>query len=149
MMTLKKSPLPYIGIVLVVLLCSCSQPRVEVTGIVSFPDGTPLTTGSVKGQSEGDDTVTQITGRIGTDGSFSLYEVKPGDKIPAGKNYKIWVANAAEYPQHRTPPGEDVPDPPPIPLIGAKRSSPHTTDIKLEVPTSTTPMVFNITVEKP
>jgi hypothetical protein len=96
---------------------------------------------------EGTD-VTHIRGRLGSDGSFSLFEVRPGDKVPAGKTYTIWIANAAEYPQHQTEQGS-APDLPPIPLMGEKLSSPHTTDLRLEVPKSTKPVVFNITVQKP
>jgi hypothetical protein len=148
-MSHKKFLIPCVGLVLIVLMCSCSgPPRVEVTGTVSFPDGTPLTTGNVRGISEEGTEITQIRGRLGADGSFSLFEVSPGDRVPAGKTYTIWIANAAEYPQHQTEQGS-APDLPPIPLIGARLSSPNTTDLRLEVPNSREPVIFDITVQRP
>lgn len=149
-MIMKKSIVFCVCSMLILSFCSCSQPRTEVTGVVSFPDGSPLGKGTVKGRSGGDtgkNDVVQITGNIGTDGRFTMYEVKLGDKVPAGKTYTMWVTNAAEYPQ--APEGSGKDDPPPIPLIGGKLVSPNTTELSLEIPRSTKPIVYNIAVEKP
>ena len=76
---------------LFILICTCfilgcGGGRVSVSGHVKFPDGEPLTTGSVVFESEG----YQAYSYIGADGSYSLGEIEPGDGIRPGE-YRIKV----------------------------------------------------------
>jgi hypothetical protein len=80
--------LVFVFLLLGLALCGCSK-KVNVHGKVEFPDGSPLTRGTV---CVGNDLVTYM-GTIRADGTFSLGEIKDGDGIPPG-SYKVWIANA-------------------------------------------------------
>ena len=120
--------------------------RTPVSGKVTFPDGTPLTVGDVYGYADG----THIRAPIGKDGSFELYEVKPGDRIPAGKTYAISIVNAEEREVIVVRPGQ-IPGAPPriTPLVDSKFSNDATSGLQLVVPKSAQPMEYNIEVTKP
>ena len=134
-----------LALLLICCVAGC-EVRTPVTGKVTFPDGSPLTIGEVRGYADG----THIRADIGKDGSFELYEVKPGDLVPAGKTYEITIVNAEEREAHPVvKPGATPPLPKITPLIHHKFSSGTTSELKLEVPKSANPMEFNIEVTKP
>lgn len=120
--------------------------RTPVTGKVTFPDGSPLTIGEVRGYADG----THIRANLDDDGSFELYEVTPGDRVPAGKTYEITIVNAEERENVVVRPGAIPSAPPKItPLVHSKFSNGATSGLKLEVPKKATPIEFNIEVTKP
>jgi len=122
--------------------------RAHVSGKVTYPDGTPLNIGAVQGY---DESGTHIRGMIGEDGSFELYEVKPGDRVPAGKTYTIFIANAEVRPEAApiSPGGMFPPSIPPKELVASRFSNPSLSELRLEVPKSSKPVEFNIEVTKP
>ena len=69
-------------------LTGCSDPR--VTGTVTYQDGTPLTTGTVILQNDH----SQGIGELRQDGSFELYQFKPGDGLKPGI-YRGYITQAA------------------------------------------------------
>lgn len=75
-----------VSILFVVVCLGCSSETFQVSGTVKFPDGTPLTTGSVI--METDSFLTQ--GAIAPNGSFSMGLLKDGQGIPAG-NYRVAI----------------------------------------------------------
>ena len=143
------SKITYCLPVLLLICCVVAgcEVRAPVTGKVTFPDGSPLTIGEVRGYGDS----THIRANLGEDGSFELYEVKPGDRVPAGKTYEITIVNAET--RGKTPvlrPGE-IPSAPPaiIPLVNQKFANAATSGLKLEVPKSAKPIEYNIEVTKP
>lgn len=71
----------------ILLLSGCRDPK--VTGTVKYADGTPLTAGMVVLQND----QSQGIGILKEDGSFSLYQFKPGDGLKPGI-YKGYISNA-------------------------------------------------------
>ena len=118
-----------------------------MTGKVTFPDGTPLTTGSVVFESE----KLSATGKIQEDGTFQLGTVKENDGLPKG-TYRVCVVGAVTYgpaPQMSDNPYAPRPTivlPPSILLIDRKYASVETSDLTCNVTKS---MTYDITVEKP
>jgi len=128
------------------VVVGCSEVRAPVSGKVTFPDGSPLAVGEVRGYGDG----THIRANLGEDGSFELYEVKPGDRVPSGKTYEITIVNAEEREVVVVRPGAIPSAPPKItPLVHDKFSNAATSGLKLEVPKSSKPMEYNIEVTKP
>ena len=141
------SKITYCLPVLLLICCVAGcEVRTPVSGKVTFPDGTPLTVGEVRGYGDG----THIRANIGEDGSFNFYEVKPGDGVPAGKVYEITIVNAEEREPHPVvQPGATAPLPKIFPLVHHKFANAATSDLKLEVPKSNKPIEYNIEVTKP
>ncbi|MDR3197160.1 MAG: carboxypeptidase-like regulatory domain-containing protein [Planctomycetaceae bacterium] len=108
----------------------CGQSK--VTGTVKFDDGTPLTSGGV--------TFTnlpqQASGAIKSDGSYELYELKPGDGVRPG-TYQVTVSATTGGGSDGTPL---------VHLVDPKFENPGTSGLTCEVKGNT---VFNITVTKP
>jgi hypothetical protein len=115
------------------------QPNVRVGGKVTFDDGSPLTVGEVQFLSG----VSMASGRINSDGSYTLTSQKLNDGIPPGQ-YEVVIVNAAEVPPSPTGNIEDTP--PTILLIDEKFMSPSTSGLTCEVKGN---MVIDITVTKP
>jgi len=133
--------------VLVLICCVVGcEVRTPVSGKVTFPDGAPLAFGEVRGYGEG----SHVRANIGEDGSFELYEVKPGDGVPAGKTYEITIVNTEDREVVEVKPGMAVSAPPRlIERVNPKFSQPATSDLKLVVPKSKNPIEYNIEVTKP
>jgi hypothetical protein len=116
----------YILIILFLFLTGCGQ--IKVSGKVTFPDGSPLTTGRVLFA----DDKNNYSGKIQQDGSFSLGMLKDGQGIPRGK-YKVAVVDAIteEFP---------APDKPPIVTywVAQKFCSPTTSGIEYDIQKRTT-----------
>ncbi len=116
------------------VLVGCGA-RAQVSGKVLYEDGSPVSKGKVSGESE--DGI-RISAPIGADGAYSLYELAPGDGVPAGKTYKLWITGVNEV----KPSGEKMRDPDlgtvdvmvTIPLIHSDFTSPQFTKLTLKVP---------------
>lgn len=134
------------ALLLICCVISGCKVRTPVTGKVTFSDGSPLTVGEVRGYGDG----THIRANIGEDGTFDLYEISPGDRVPAGKTYEISIVNAEERETVVVRPGA-IPSAPPriTPLVNSKYANGATSGLKLEVPKSAKPIEYNIEVTKP
>ncbi|MBN2295933.1 MAG: hypothetical protein JXM70_26110 [Pirellulales bacterium] len=85
---------PRAGVLLLVLLvplyCACGSGRPETyttKGKVVFPDGSPLSGGSIMFQSTGQgEKVYNARGLIGPDGTFEMTTFEPNDGAVAGKH---------------------------------------------------------------
>jgi hypothetical protein len=125
----------YILIILFLFLTGCGQ--IKVSGKVTFPDGSPLTTGRVLF----DDGKNNYSGMIQNDGSFSVGMLKDGQGIPRGKyNVAIVDAITEEFPGPGVPPIVAY-------LIASKFRSPRTSGLEYDIQKKTTDI--HITVEKP
>ena len=149
-MTNKIIPLSILALFCVFLI-GCGG-RAQVSGKVAFEDGAPLTKGSLRAKTE--DGV-QVKGMLKEDGTFTLYDLKPGDGIPSGKQYKIWIVNAIELiPSTQqifdADLGKNVPGPPTErPLIQREFTDADMSPITLDVPGGSPKITHDITVKKP
>ncbi|HBT77037.1 MAG TPA: hypothetical protein DEB39_08950 [Planctomycetaceae bacterium] len=69
------------------VLTGCGNP--QVTGRVTFSDGTPLKGGMVILQND----QCQGIGDLNPEGEFSIYQIRPGDGLKRGR-YLGYIANA-------------------------------------------------------
>ena len=128
------------------IVAGCGEVRTQVTGKVTYPDGSPVTVGEVRGYGDG----SHIRSDIGADGSFELFEVKPGDRVPAGKTYGISIVNAEiAEPVVVTNPGMPLPLPKTTVYVAPKFADEATSGLTLEVPKSSKPIEYNIEVTRP
>ncbi|MDR0609769.1 MAG: carboxypeptidase-like regulatory domain-containing protein [Planctomycetaceae bacterium] len=111
-------------------ILGCGQPK--VTGTVKFDDGTPLTSGGVTFIN----LPYQATGAIKSNGSYEMYEIKPGDGVRPG-TYQVTVSAT-------TGGGSD--GEPLVHLIDPKFENAGTSGLTCEVKGNT---VFDIIVTKP
>lgn len=139
------------AIVLMALALSGCGSRAEISGKALFEDGTPVTKGQVRAHVDGVD----LRGNITSDGSFTLYELKPGDGGPTGKEYIVWLANTAEA----IPSTEKIKDPDTgvmvpmpdtvLPLVESSYTSVKTSPLRLNIPKGAKQFVYEIKVKKP
>ena len=135
-----------------VFLIGCGGGKAQITGKVAFEDGSPLTKGSLRAKT-GDGI--QVKGIVKEDGTFTLYDLKPGDGIPSGKQYRIWVVNAVEMiPSTQqvfdADLGKNVPAPPTErPLVAREFTDSEKSPITLDVPKGSPKITHDITVKKP
>jgi hypothetical protein len=123
--------------ILVVLITGCSG-KTQVSGKVTFDDGSPLTVGEVRFESTG----FLASGKIQSDGTYQLGSVGKSDGVPNG-SYKVSIFAMEESGIN---PGM-LPGDAPVPksLVTEKYRSGETSGLVCEVNGSTT---FDITVEK-
>ncbi|MDR2705132.1 MAG: carboxypeptidase-like regulatory domain-containing protein [Planctomycetaceae bacterium] len=121
----------YFLVLCFLLFCGCGQGK-RVGGTVKYEDGTPLTTGIVTFIKM----PYQWIGTINTDGSYEMYELKPGDGVPPG-TYQVTVSSST---------GGSEPEIPVIHLVDPKFNDIETSGLTCEVKGNT---IFNITVTKP
>ncbi len=74
-----------LGLLIVVFAQGCGK-NSAVTGKVTFPDGTPFTTGRVVFETP----TFQATGPIQSDGTFKMGSFNPGDGVPRG-SYQVSI----------------------------------------------------------
>lgn len=74
-------------LLLAVVLCGCGNPK--TTGKVTFPDGTPLTTGTVCFATS----QFVFYGDLQPDGTYSMGKIRDGQGIPDG-DYHVYVQGA-------------------------------------------------------
>src|SRR5581483_3241072 len=101
------------GLALVLLAgaAGCGTRLYPVTGKVTYPDGQPLTEGTVVFESQAagpDQKLVMARGPIQADGSYALGTYKPGDGAPAGK-YRALVAPKYDANAVDTPSREPAP----------------------------------------
>jgi hypothetical protein len=123
---------------LLLLAVGCSG-NIQVTGNVTFPDGSPLTTGEVRFEAPG----FVAAGKIKSDGSYRVGTTSDTDGIPKGE-YKVSIY-ALDY-SHITPEMNSLDVPPAKSLVAEKFCSAETSGLTCNVTSKTK---FNITVEKP
>lgn len=146
-----KPILPLFLLLTVMAFCGCDS-NVKLGGKVSFPDGSPLTTGTIFFSND------NFLARafINPDGTFDVGSLSDKDGLPPGK-YKVYIVNAVEVTGKRTVEvtgaDPDVKNAPTTteedvlgPLIDEKYASRETTPLEIVVPGQN---VYNITVEKP
>ena len=133
------------------LVAAGCEVRAPVSGTVTFPDGSPLTVGEIRGFGDG----RHIRVFVDEDGSFEFYEVMRGDRVPAGRTYEIMFVNTT------VPDPASVPPPPAaggVPAVFMPRMIDHvdhkftnaaTSGLELVVPRSSAPIEFNIEVTRP
>ena len=63
-----------------VIAVGCGGDAATVTGTVKLADGTPLTSGMMTFESA----TTNVVGNIDEQGRFSLFQARPGDRVPPG-----------------------------------------------------------------
>src|SRR6516165_3170592 len=85
----------------------CGSKLYPARGTVTYPDGSPVTEGSVVFESKDQEKTTMARGEIRSDGSFELGTFKPGDGARPGK-YRVLVApksdpNAVDKPAKKPP----------------------------------------------
>ena len=134
-----------------VLLVAGCHGNVKVTGKVTFPDGTPLTTGQVVFENE----TLSAMGKLSEDGSYTIGTQKEKDGIPKGK-YRVAITGAVTYASAPTPPpaasgaynpgANSQPLPASVSLIHRKYRSVETSGLEVDITGSRT---YDITVEKP
>lgn len=132
----------FLSIFVLFVFTGCGGGGVNVSGKVTFEDGTPLTMGEVAFQ-----TASFIaTGLIQPDGTYTLGSLKAGDGVPKG-TYNVTVKAVSSPP---VPPGAlSDPNYKPAPakhLIDLKFASQSTSGLTCQVDGKTT---FNITVTPP
>jgi hypothetical protein len=120
------------------LLCSGCSDNAGVRGKITFPDGTPLTVGTVA--------FTNSAGffaraNIQPDGSYRMGRIKDGDGIPKG-TYLVYILDADLVEKPASP--TDTPRY--IPQVNKKYLSEETSGLSCDVKGKT---VFNFQVEKP
>ena len=133
-------------LLVIVLAAGCGDPK--VTGKVTFPDGTPLTTGQVMFQKEG----FVASGAIQKDGTYSAGKQKDGDGLPLG-TYQVFLAEVSIFGELsgrqgvQTSTGSVVFEvAPTVDLVPTKYMSASTSGLTVEVKR---PTKFDITVEPP
>jgi len=75
-----------------VLVVSGCGGRCQVTGKVTFSDGTPLTFGTVTFSND----TTMCKGDVQEDGTYRMRTFKPGDGVPPG-TYKIYITGTLQF----------------------------------------------------
>lgn len=125
----------FLASVACLLFAAGCGPNQKLTGKVTFPDGEPLTTGTVIFTKPG------FISRsfIHPDGSFKVGTVKEGDGIPPG-TYKVYIIQAL------APVDPDDPESDAMkPLIDEKFASEDMTPLEITIPGEKS---FDITVER-
>ena len=112
----------------------CS-PNQRTSGKITFPDGEPLTAGTVIFAKEG------FISRsfVKPDGSYDISSVKEGDGVPPG-TYKVYVINAMAKVDPNDPENDAMKA-----LVDAKFTSETTTPLEITVPGD---KVFDFTVDR-
>jgi len=134
-------------LLIVTLMAGCGDPK--VTGKVTFPDGTPLTTGVVMFQKEN----FIASGNIQKDGTYSAGKLKDGDGLPPGQ-YQVFINGASTYEASELEPAQGPAigsrpifhTPKPTDLVATKYMTPQSSGLTVEVNGRTK---FDITVEPP
>ena len=117
-----------------IVLTGCGN-NIKLKGRVTFPDGLPLTTGTIYFT----DGTFQARANIRPDGYYDVGSLYEKDGLPPG-TYKVYIVGAIEE-------NEDPADETLRPLIAKEFVSEKTTPLEITVPGEKN--VYNIAVEKP
>ena len=133
-------------LLVLVFVAGCGDPK--VTGKVTFPDGTPLTTGQVMFQKEG----FIGSGSIKKDGTYSAGKQKDGDGLPPG-TYQVFLSEVSTFGEMSGNSGVEtsigtviLEVAPTVDLVPTKYMSPATSGLTVTVDG---PTKFDIEVEPP
>ncbi|HBT77539.1 MAG TPA: hypothetical protein DEB39_11610 [Planctomycetaceae bacterium] len=116
---------------LLAVVAGCSK-KVSVEGRVTFPDGAPLTVGTVVFEMDH----YQVVGPLDQDGRYRLGEIRPGDGVLRGR-YGVRVH--AET-------GGTSDGAPIVKYVAPKYENTETSELSCEIKGKT---VFDFTVERP
>ena len=105
-------------------LIGCNS-NAQVSGTVTFSDGTPYTNGRVIYEQG----ATSVIGRLDESGNFQLYSEKPGDGVPAG-SFRGFISHNAPSPAEMGRINERVPPPPFAPKYADVGTAGLTFDVK-------------------
>lgn len=122
-------------LIVCVAFCGCG-PNQHLSGKITFPDGEPLSAGTVIFSKPG--FVSRAA--VKPDGSFNVGSLKEGDGIPAG-TYKAYIIFAFAPVDPNDPSNEAM-----ISLVEEKFTSEKTSPLEITIPGDKT---FNIVVERP
>jgi hypothetical protein len=120
------------------LLCTGCSENAGVSGKITFPDGTPLTVGTVAFTNSAG---FFARGNIQPDGSYRMGRIKDGDGIPKG-TYAVYILDADLIEKPDSPAGT----PKYIPQVNKKFLSEETSGLFCNVKSKT---IFNFQVERP
>jgi hypothetical protein len=123
--------LHYVLFLLTVMLLTGCGNNIKLSGRVVFPDGEPLTTGTIYFAKPD----FQARANIRPDGYYNVGSLSEKDGLPPGI-YKVYILGAIE----------NNPDEKIISLIATEYIREETTPLEITVPGEN---VYNITVEKP
>ena len=132
-------------LILILVVAACCGSNCSVSGKVTFPDGTPMTTGEVVFETP----AIMARGKIQNDGTYSLSsgELKGVPKV----SYQVCISGFAPKIEMASPSTDGRPSgppkvTPPVIPVAKKFLSPATFGLTCEVKGSTK---YNITVEPP
>jgi hypothetical protein len=120
--------LPFVLLLVTAFGCSNGNPKTyDVHGVVSFPDGAPLTKGTIEFESL--DTETPLTARseIAEDGTFELGTFDADDGAVAGRHRVVVVSN------HEIGTGAERPDQLERPTLHPRFADFKTSGLEFEV----------------
>ncbi|MDR3197753.1 MAG: carboxypeptidase-like regulatory domain-containing protein [Planctomycetaceae bacterium] len=120
----------YFIVLCLLVFCGCGQGK-RVGGTVKYDDGAPVTNGMVTFIKMPH----QWIGTINKDGSYEMYELKPGDGVPPG-TYQVTVSASSDVGPNTTP----------VYLVDPKFNNPETSGLTCNVKENT---IFDITVTRP
>ncbi|MGL4942825.1 MAG: hypothetical protein ACRC46_06505 [Thermoguttaceae bacterium] len=128
----------YIALMLVVVslvVCGCNNGKVSLGGQVTYPDGSPLTQGTICFE-----TGTYLArGAVGKDGKYTVASVSTRDGLPPG-TYKVYLTGT-------TLSERDGPKLKMTPLVNKKYASAETSGLTVEVTAST--KTYDFKVDRP
>ena len=116
----------------------CGGPVVKFSGAVTFPDGSPVTQGTVCFESEN----SRFVGRLDEIGRYSPGIKKQGTGIPVGQ-YKVWLADTSVLNVKKSKNSDH-----PTQTVAEKYCNADTTPLTFEVKKGG-PKTFDFTVERP
>jgi hypothetical protein len=120
---------------LVALAAGCGG-RATVTGRVTYPDGSPVESGSVVAEGTADGKAVLVQGTINKDGTFRLGGDRPGDGVLPG-SYKVAV-----HPEY-VPDDERAKGV--LPAVDGKYTRYNSSGFTLEVPRGGTELNLKVT----
>ena len=90
----------FVFVLMLALSVGCGK-NCSVSGKVTFPDGTPLTVGKVVFETQ----TFQASGKIKSDGTYTMGSSKAGDGVPKG-TYQISIQDVMQPTVEATTPGK-------------------------------------------
>jgi len=134
-------------LLLTLVLCVGCSDKVKVSGRITFPDGSPLTTGTVNFSNN----TTMARGSVDEKGYYVVSSEGKRDGLKPG-SYEVCITQAIGFEAPSENSGQEVAGTPtahlsaPVQLIDKKFEDTNTSGLKLDVKKSTK---FDITVYKP
>ena len=99
---------PALAALLLVGAAGCGKGLYPVRGKVTYPDGAPVTRGTVVFEAKDVEKPTTARGAIQPDGRYELGTFTPGDGVPPGK-YRVLIAPVFDPTDADKPPAQRSP----------------------------------------